>query len=282
MRHTTLILSLLSLLPLISAHGLLEQITVAGKPYAGPPSGESGNTPPSVIRQIRNNSPVDGGAQAVNNKFMSCGNDAKPGALEADAMPGDVVEFKWSSSWPHLVGPMITYMASCGQTCTTFDSSLASWFKIDQKAFKSSSSSSYLIRHEIIASHNIPVEYYPMCAQLKIGGSGTGVPAAEELVKFPGAYSGAEGALNKNGYQYRRQEGGFEFPGPKISILAGGEGGGTVPAPVPAPEAPAPNAPEQPYGGESGSCSTNYKRNMVRRRFPIDGAHGHAAKRSSH
>ncbi|KAH6919342.1 glycoside hydrolase, partial [Coprinopsis sp. MPI-PUGE-AT-0042] len=244
MRHTTL-LSLLPLLPLISAHGLLEQITIAGKPYAGPPSGESGNTPPSVIRQIRNNSPVDGGAQAVNNKFMSCGNDAKPAALEADAMPGDVVEFKWSSSWPHLVGPMITYMASCGQSCTTFDSSLASWFKIDQKAFKTSSPNewvqadihaglpdtihlpqniapgSYLIRHEIIASHNIPVEYYPMCAQLKIGGSGTGVPAAEELVKFPGAYSGAEGALNKNGYQYRRQEGGFEFPGPKISVLAG-------------------------------------------------------------
>jgi hypothetical protein len=88
----------LSLLPLVAAHGLLEQITIAGKPYAGPPSGDSGNSPPSVIRQIRNNSPVDGGAQAVNNLFMSCGNDAKPAALEADAMPGDLVEFKWSSS----------------------------------------------------------------------------------------------------------------------------------------------------------------------------------------
>ena len=34
----------------------------------------------------------------MNSKFMSCGNDAKPAALEADAMPGDVVELKWSPS----------------------------------------------------------------------------------------------------------------------------------------------------------------------------------------
>jgi hypothetical protein len=133
-----------------------------------------------------------------------------------------------------------------------------------------------------------------MCAQLKVGGSGTAVPAQEEMVKFPGAYSGSEGALNKNGYHYRRQVGGgeaFEFPGPKVAVLAGGEGGasgvpsvpstGVPPAPstanVPAPQQQQPGT----YAGE-GSCSTNYKRDMVRRRVPIDAAHGHAARRSAH
>jgi hypothetical protein len=142
-----------------------------------------------------------------------------------------------------------------------------------------------------------------MCAQLRVGGSGTAVPAQAEMVKFPGAYSGSEGALNKNGYHYRRQAGGaggeaFEFPGPKVAVLAGGEGGAsgvpsvpstgvppspsTAPLPAPAPEAPVPQQ-QQPgtYAGE-GSCSTNYKRDMVRRRVPIDAARGQSARRSAH
>jgi hypothetical protein len=68
----------LSLLPFFAGYGLLKQITVPCKPNAGRPS---------VVLHIRNNRPVDNGAQAANNLFMSCGNDAKPGNL---------VEFNWS------------------------------------------------------------------------------------------------------------------------------------------------------------------------------------------
>jgi hypothetical protein len=54
-------------------------------------------------------------------------------------------------------------------------------------------SGEYLIRHEIIALHLATemggAEFYPSCSQLKIGGNGTAVPSADELVSFPGAYS---------------------------------------------------------------------------------------------
>jgi len=51
----------------------------------------------------------------------------------------------------------------------------------------------YLVRHEIIALHLATqkggAEFYPSCQQLKVGGSGTGVPTQDELLSFPGAYS---------------------------------------------------------------------------------------------
>lgn len=54
----------------------------------------------------------------------------------------------------------------------------------------------YLLRHEIIALQNgvFPgrAEFYPSCSQLTVSGSGTGKPAASELVKFPGAYSATD------------------------------------------------------------------------------------------
>lgn len=51
----------------------------------------------------------------------------------------------------------------------------------------------YIIRHEIIALHLATsrggAEFYPSCTQLKVGGSETGGPDADELVLLPGAYS---------------------------------------------------------------------------------------------
>jgi hypothetical protein len=42
------------------------------------------------------------------------------------------------SQWPHVTGPLITYMASCDTTtCDKFNGSTAKWFKIDQIGKKS-------------------------------------------------------------------------------------------------------------------------------------------------
>ncbi|TFK37779.1 hypothetical protein BDQ12DRAFT_723859 [Crucibulum laeve] len=48
----------------------------------------------------------------------------------------------------------------------------------------------WLLRHDIIALLHLPTsfhgtEYYPACAQLKVGGSGTVAPRQSELVVFP-------------------------------------------------------------------------------------------------
>ena len=51
----------------------------------------------------------------------------------------------------------------------------------------------YLIRHEIIALHLATqkggAEFYPSCQQINVGGSGTGGPTEDELLRFPGSYS---------------------------------------------------------------------------------------------
>ena len=54
----------------------------------------------------------------------------------------------------------------------------------------------YLLRHEIIALQNGGsvggAEFYPACAQIKVGGTQTGAPTLSELVSLPGAYSDAD------------------------------------------------------------------------------------------
>ena len=60
----------------------------------------------------------------------------------------------------------------------------------------------YLIRHEIIALHLAQeqggAEFYPGCAQLKIGGNQNGRPNDNELVSFPGGYSDNDAGIKVN------------------------------------------------------------------------------------
>jgi hypothetical protein len=48
----------------------------------------------------------------------------------------------------------------------------------------------YLLRHEILALHVAPTpEFYVACIQINIGGSGTGAPRDDEVIRLPGGYS---------------------------------------------------------------------------------------------
>lgn len=148
-----------------------------------------------------------------------------------------------SLQWFHNVGPLMTYMASCGTAgCTSFNSSGARWFKIAQAGLQSDGTwaqaalltgaaatvtlpsniapGEYLIRHEIIALHTAMTsggaEFYPSCTQLKIGGSKTGTPNA--TVSFPGAYKDSDAGILVDVYDL---VGSYVFPGPAISNLSG-------------------------------------------------------------
>lgn len=40
---------------------------------------------------------------------------------------------RFRAQWPHNTGPLMTYMASCGDTtCDQYNSTDAEWFKIDE------------------------------------------------------------------------------------------------------------------------------------------------------
>ncbi|KAL0959212.1 hypothetical protein HGRIS_014491 [Hohenbuehelia grisea] len=242
----------LSLLPLalslpafVSAHGFVRSVTIGNKLFEG--NVPNAQTKPSAVRQINDVSPVKGAA----NRAMNCGPSAKPGSLSLKVSPGDNIAFDWAGgdqgNWPHNTGPMLTYMASCGDvTCDKFDAINAKWFKVQQVGRKDNGKwaqedlmsgqkaeltlpaniapGNYLIRHEIIGLHLAETvggaEFYPSCSQLIVGGSGTGVPKPSELVSFPGAYTDNDaGIFLKNAFNPSVE---YIFPGPPIASFIEG------------------------------------------------------------
>ncbi|KAI0643271.1 glycosyl hydrolase family 61-domain-containing protein [Trametes meyenii] len=233
--------SVFAALPYVTAHGYLKSVSIDGKTYEGNvPNHASGDSP---IRLIDDIDPVKG----VDNPNMSCGQNAQKAALVVPANPGSSVSFAWASgnggNWPHNTGPMMTYMASCGDTtCDKFDASGAQWFKVDEAGKKSDGSTwvqqdvmngqaytmtlpsdiapgGYLIRHEIIALQLAVsmggAEFYPSCTQVRVGGNGNGVPNA--TVSFPGAYSDSDpGIFDPNVYNPGSS---YTFPGPAIAAF---------------------------------------------------------------
>jgi hypothetical protein len=228
--------SLLFFAASVAAHGWVNSITIGGKAYPGHSPFSNGGA--SVIRQVTTNEPV----LDPQGKDITCGPGAyKPASLVASAKAGDKILVDWaatSGNWFHDVGPMMTYLASCGSTtCDKFDASKAKWFKIQEQGQDAQGKwaqekisewscylpfqdiyyftvdgspasvtlpstlapGNYLLRSEIVALQNgmFPgkSEFYPSCAQLKVSGSGSGAPAASELVSLPGAYKPTDAGI---------------------------------------------------------------------------------------
>ena len=138
----------------------------------------------------------------------------------------------------------MTYMTPCGiSDCISFDSLSAKWFKIQQSGLRADGTwamkdlydglpatvslpsniapGEYLIRHEILALHSAQsvggAEFYPSCAQLRVGGSQTGVPSS--TVSLPGAYSDTDPGILIDPYD---MTGPYPFPGPPVANLVDG------------------------------------------------------------
>lgn len=295
MRSSTLALIPVLLASYVSAHGYLAAIDVSNQPRnrAPPPNGaRDGNSDSSAIRQVFNFEPIYG----VNNPANNCGVRAQNAPRVMDVNPGDTIGFDWKggdgrSNWPHNTGPMITYLANCGdQPCSQFDSRNARWFKIHQVGRKPNSGEwfqqdlmngathtvplptniapgNYLVRHEIIALHiasqpatdNSGAEFYPGCAQLRIGGSGTGRPSENELVSHPGAYGASDPGIAGNFFSSRD----YTFPGPPVASFVSNpnappSGDNNAPAPsAPAPTPGQPSASSTRVNGNPNGTATN-------------------------
>ncbi|KAJ3740125.1 glycoside hydrolase family 61 protein [Lentinula detonsa] len=259
---------------LVSAHGWLGSVTVGSQTFIGnvPNASPTG----TVIRQIDDVDPVKG----ASNAFLNCGQNAQLASDVAQANPGDTVAFTWVNGddgpWVHNTGPMQTYMTSCGsQDCSSFDSSDASWFKIQEQGRitpggdwamslmntgapanvtipSNIAPGNYLIRHELIALQIAQTEggaeFYPACVQLTIGGTGTGTPTGEELVKLPGAYSDTDPGILVDAYSNPSAD--YVFPGPPVAAFVSGNTTTTAPSASSASASAAPSS----STSASGSC----------------------------
>ena len=81
----------------VDAHGFVYTVTIDGKRYIG--NVPSGDTNPSVIRQVSDINPVKG----VSNPDLNCGLSAQLSSLVADANPGSAMAFNWSGGDFELV-----------------------------------------------------------------------------------------------------------------------------------------------------------------------------------
>jgi len=279
----------------VSAHGELTRVTIDGKTF-------SKFDQASIIRVVSSQDPNKG----ANNPALTCGPNAQPASLSANVNPGASMSIDWRTAddnvWPHNTGPMLTYMANCGQTtCDKFDPANAQWFKIDQKARKQDGNwfqqdlmtggkdtvtipqnlapGNYMVRHEIIALHLATnpggAEFYPGCFQVTVGGSGTGKPSQDELVQFPGGYGDNDpGIFDPSVFDNNAP---YPMPGPALSKLVGTGGSPAAPAPKPAsgsgsgagagssPAAGNP-APGSPTAGAPGQAPTKTCKNKNQKR----------------
>jgi hypothetical protein len=155
--------------------------------------------------------------------IMMCNTNGAISSQTATVAAGSTVIGYWNNPWPHNIGPVLVWMASCGGSCTSNSPAGNAWFKISQgglisgtlenglwasgqmiaansswtaKIPSSLKPGNYLLRHETIALHtsNQP-QWYPECAQLVVTGSGSSTPSSSYLASIPGVYS-MSGKLN--------------------------------------------------------------------------------------
>lgn len=137
-----------------------------------------------------------------------CHKNAENAKSTATVAAGGTVDFYWTG-WPDShFGPVLTYVANCGEgadACSTVDKTTLEWVKIDEAGIDISTQTwaatdliannntwsvtvpetlaagSYVFRHEIIAMHGAGSENgaqnYPFCINIAITGSGTDSPA---------------------------------------------------------------------------------------------------------
>ncbi|KAL2262763.1 hypothetical protein VTK26DRAFT_153 [Humicola hyalothermophila] len=196
----------------VAAHGHVTNIIINGLSYQSydPTSFPYMQNPPTVVGWAAGN--TDNGFVAPSdfaNGDIICHKAATPAGGYAVAAAGDKITIQWDT-WPESHhGPVIDYLARCGDDgCENVDKTSLEFFKIDEVGLVDGSNAPgfwgsdqliannnawmvqipediapgfYVLRHEIIALHsgNQPngAQNYPQCFNLHITGSGTARPS---------------------------------------------------------------------------------------------------------
>ncbi|KAK3317688.1 glycoside hydrolase family 61 protein [Cercophora scortea] len=227
-----------------AAHGAVTSYVIAGKTYPGYQGFSPGNSKSVIQRQWPDYNPITTCATPK----LRC-NGGTSATESATVVPGDNVTAIWSQ-WTHSQGPVLVWMYKCAGAFSACDGAGAGWFKIDEAGFtgdgvktfldtevnsgwgiaklvggnKGWSSKipaglapgNYLIRHELIALHqaNAP-QFYPECAQIVVGGSGTAQPDASYKAAIPGYCSDSDANIKVpiNNHQMAQT---YKIPGPPV------------------------------------------------------------------
>ncbi|KAF1972066.1 glycoside hydrolase [Bimuria novae-zelandiae CBS 107.79] len=204
------------------AHGGVTTYIIDGKKYPGYDSTQTDTEQRDLIQRTWCMTPLSdpsSGTITCNDKGTTV-----PGAYHASVTAGGTIRSNWTSvdgyGWPHSTGPIVAYMAACGDDCNNITNTASlKWFKIAEEGLRDNYAvgdyegwfqydlwesqitdhwdivvpkdlkpGRYMIRHEIIMLELDPIQFYPHCAALEVSGEGELVPSEEFLVQFPGEY----------------------------------------------------------------------------------------------
>jgi lytic cellulose monooxygenase (C1-hydroxylating) len=273
---TSTVLALATAATLVSAHGFVANITINGETIPGFGITSDYYRPKVPERVGWYTTATDTGfvdPPMYNGPNIICHKDAKNAALSATVAAGDSIALHWNS-WPEShKGPVLDYLASCGDAdCSTVDKTTLKFFKFNEKGIVDGTVGSnglwaaddiseatrftwtttipaslkpgnYVLRHEIIALHSAHelngAQNYPQCINLKVTGSGSELPAGVLATEL---YTANDPGIHFNIYQKKTS---YVIPGPPIAISGGGGaanppnngGGGNQGTPTPTPTA---------------------------------------------
>ncbi|KAJ5216692.1 Endoglucanase-4 [Penicillium citrinum] len=196
---------------LVASHGHVTNIVVNGVSYEGWDinSFPYSSDPPAVVAW---GTPNTGNGFIEPSNYGSddiiCHLNATNPKGHATVAAGGKINLQWTT-WPDSHhGPVIDYLADCGDSCESVDKTTLKFFKIDGVGLVDGSEvpgtwgddqlisnsmswmvqipstiapGNYVLRHELIALHGAGAEggaqNYPQCFNLKITGSGSDKPA---------------------------------------------------------------------------------------------------------
>jgi len=166
-----------------------------------------------------------------------CHKNAANANVTATVAAGGTIEFQWTT-WPHSIGPVLTYVANCGGNCSLVNKSTLKFVKIDESGIdlttqvwasanliannnswtttvpKTLAAGHYVFRHEIIALHGASTldgaQNYPFCLNIDVTGSGTAKPTGALATTF---YSETDPGIYFNPYTTLTN---YTIPGPAL------------------------------------------------------------------
>ncbi|WYZ41395.1 hypothetical protein EsH8_V_000290 [Colletotrichum jinshuiense] len=244
---TSAVVSALAGAASVMAHGHVNYFTDGGEQFAGYDVTKLPYmaSPPEVYGWAATNTDngfVDPASYASGD--IICHKGGKNAALTAKVAAGDKLQVFWDT-WPEShKGPVIDYLASCGDDCSTVDKATLEFFKIQEAGLSGSTWASddliaannswtvtvpstlkpgkYVWRHEIIALHSAGQENgaqnYPQCLNIEVTGSGSDLPAG---TKGTSLYTASDAGILISIYNSLTS---YPIPGPKLPSVFGGSG----------------------------------------------------------
>lgn len=230
---------------MVAAHGHVTNIVINGVSYQGfdPFSHSYMQNPPTVVGWTASN--TDNGfvdPASFSSPDIICHKSATNAGGHAVVAAGDKIFIQWDT-WPESHhGPVIDYLADCGdEGCEKVDKTTLKFFKISEKGLIDGTNApgkwasdeliangnswmvqipsdiapgNYVLRHEIIALHSAGqqngAQNYPQCFNLQVTGSGTQKPSG---VLGTELYKADDAGILANIYTSPVT---YEIPGPAI------------------------------------------------------------------